>query len=114
MPHSARINTILLGHAVTTAALHNRSCTCCASEPTQEFPQLAGETICQHLACGLGLSSPSEDTSAIVAAGVVVAMYGVKATMVPQMEVDRVFLWVKARPCTHQPSYGHMHPMLAL
>ena len=116
MPHSARLNTILLGHAVTAAALHNRSCTCCASEPTQEFPGLAGETICQHITRRLGLSAPSENTSAVVTAAVVVAMYGPRTAMVPQMEVDNVYNWTKARPCmcTHQPTYRHMHPMPSL
>ena len=65
----------------------------------QANPSLAGELIAQHLAL-LGLSSPTEPTSAAVAAAIVVGIYGpAAASVIAEAEIVKWFMWFKAVRC---------------
>ena len=62
----------------------------------RDNPSLAHELIAQHMS-KLQLTHPSETTSADIAAGNVVAMYGPDAAIeVGDTEVQNVFTWFKA------------------
>ena len=63
---------------------------------SQKLRGISLPTICQRVVAEMGLITPSEDTAAIIAAAAVVAQYRTKATMAPQEEVDRAYVWIKA------------------
>jgi hypothetical protein len=59
-------------------------------------PNVSGELIAQHLH-RLQLKNPSEQTSADVAAGILVATYGPAAGMLAQPQLQSTYDWFKAR-----------------
>ncbi len=59
-------------------------------------PCLAPELLAQHMS-SLGLTNPSEPTSAHLAAAIVVAVYGPAAgSVISDMEIKKLYNWFKA------------------
>ena len=68
-------------------------------------PMTANEVVCSQLHA-LKLYSPSEQTSADVAAGIGVAMYGMRAALMPQEVANAIFDEFKARKQFHVASHA--------
>ena len=60
----------------------------------QGNPNFAGEIVLQRF-CKGGLINPSEQTSADLAAGILLAEHGRNAALLPVAAIDRMFDWVK-------------------
>jgi len=62
----------------------------------RESPELACEVVSQHVH-RLGLINPSEQTSADITAGILVAQRGDFAPWLPPADIAKMFDWFKVR-----------------
>jgi len=70
-----------------------------------EDPSIASELVAQRLHT-LGLVCPSENTSADIAAGIVVLTHGTISSTLPAAEFDKVFIAFKVRRMRMRASHN--------